>query len=195
MFRDTMLARRQREDDERAAKLAEQKDKAAKEAQRNNIYAKLVADNFTPTTVASEIADNIVHGKPMSKATEKWRSLKAQKLELQLAKLNGVVSGGTKDAKLVEEFENLKRGLYPARGRGDTTQENNIMRRIEAVGSKLQAKGYEVGYGDNPYVKPPQAQQRQLAAPQQAKTITRAEMQALGVTDAQAKAEGFTIVP
>ena len=94
LLADALLSRRQREDDERAAKLAEQKDRAAKETQRNEIYAKLIKDDYAPQGVAGEIADNIVHGKPLSKAAEKWRSVKAQKAEAQLARLNGASGGG-----------------------------------------------------------------------------------------------------
>src|SRR5262245_96900 len=89
---------------------------------------------------------------PLSAAASKANTLVQAKIQRALRLAQGGAGTGS-DAKLVEQFENLKSQLYPARARGDERQIDTIMRRIEAVGVKLQAKGYEVGYGKNPYVK------------------------------------------
>jgi len=77
-----------------ADKQAEE-EKAAKAKQRNQIYADLVKNpTFAPTKVANEIADNIVFGKPMSPATEKWRSIQVDKAQAQIDKLSRPTTGG-----------------------------------------------------------------------------------------------------
>src|SRR5499426_4385959 len=59
----------QRDAQENAQRIAaaERKERADREEQRNKIYADLVkSPTYAPVRVANEIADNIVHGKPMS---------------------------------------------------------------------------------------------------------------------------------
>ena len=212
LFQDALLARRQREDDERAAKLAEQKDRAAKETQRNSIYQKLISENFAPAKVASELADNIVHGKPMSASTEKWRSVKEQKLTTQLARLNGVGGGGAASRRETQDLQ--RRTAQAAAGvaameklarqaiESPEAERPPILNQMRSMAATLQAQFpevLEVGEHNNwpfarlrPRSSRPSGGQRPQA---QAKTITRAEMQALGVTEAQVKAEGYTITP
>jgi len=141
LLADALLSRRQREDDERAAKLAEQKDRAAKETQRNNIYQKLISENFAPAKVASEMADNIVHGKPMSVSTEKWRSVKEQKLTAQLARLNGGGSG-TAAQPLMAQLENGQ--VVPAslvdKGKGIVAIGGKPVKVTGYIGGKIPAQ-------------------------------------------------------
>jgi len=212
LFQDALLARRQREDDERAAKLAEQKDRAAKETQRNSIYQKLISENFAPAKVASELADNIVHGKPMSASTEKWRSVKEQKLTTQLARLNGVGGGGAASRRETQDLQ--RRTAQAAAGvaameklarqaiESPEAERPPILNQMRSMAATLQAQFpevLEVGEHNNwPFarLRPRSSQPSGGQRPQaQAKTITRAEMQALGVTEAQVKAEGYTITP
>lgn len=142
------------------------RERADTERQRRTIENELAGKDGAPSNIAKEISEWRVGSRPeLSAAAQKWRGLQARKAEAQLAKLQRIGAGesGGGAAKLAEQFESLKAQLYPARQRGDTAQENNLMRRIEAIGSKLQTKGYEVGYGENPYQKLRGAQQ---AAPQ-----------------------------
>lgn len=65
------------------------KEIAAKEKQRGDIATKLITQDFAPQKVANEIADAIVFGKPLSVATEKWRSVRARKMEASLNPTGG----------------------------------------------------------------------------------------------------------
>jgi len=146
------------------------------ERRQMEMDARHISDQFFGITRNKTLSDEI--GKYRA-GLIKSLSPAAAALERRVTQLGDVrmnkaarIGGGaatSKDAKLVEQFEALKRQLYPARRRGDTTQEDNILRRIEAVGAKLQAKGYEVGYGKDPYVLPPRGAmgQPQAAAPAQ----------------------------
>lgn len=97
--RDLRLQAKQLEIEDRRAK-AEQaeldrKDKAAKEKQRNDIAADLIKNpNLAPQKVANEIADAIVYGKPMSPATEKWRSIQLERAQAQIDRLARIGKGG-----------------------------------------------------------------------------------------------------
>jgi hypothetical protein len=162
LFQDALLARRQREAAERAAA---ENDRKRREQQQDD--ARTIAGHLgtgagaAPPAIAKELGRYYANlTDTLSPAAASYVNAQARRATI-LASKAAIGGGGTGGGKLVEQFENLKRQLYPARGRGDETAVNSIMRRIEAVGAKLQSKGYEVGYGDDPYVKPPQAQQRQ----------------------------------
>src|SRR5262245_16202411 len=108
----------QRDAQENAQRIAaaERKERADREEQRNKIYADLVkSPTYAPVRVANEIADNIVHGKPMSASTEKWRSMQVRKAEAQLAKL-GAGGGGSGAASRRETLDLQKRTAQAAAG-------------------------------------------------------------------------------
>jgi hypothetical protein len=165
LLQDALVSRRQREAAERAAAENVRKRREQQEDDARTIAGHLgTGAGAAPAAIAKELGRyyaNITDS--LSPAAAKYVNAQARRATILASK--AVTGGGGGGAsKLVDEFENLKRQLYPARGRGDETAVNSIMRRIEAIGAKLQAKGYEVGYGENPYVKPPQAQQRQQPA-------------------------------
>lgn len=201
MFRDTLATRRAREKAERDEAAAERKRREQQEDDARTLAGRLgTGAGAAPPALAKELGRyyaNLTDN--LSPAAAKWVNAQAEKAQI-LARKAATVGGRTsKDAKLVDEFENLKRQLYPARERGDTTAENGIMRRIEAIGSMLQAKGFEVGYGENPYQKPPQAGQQQAAPAVQ--TFSRAQVQAYARktkrspadVEADLKARGFNV--
>jgi hypothetical protein len=127
--------------------------------------------------------------------------------EVRMNKAGRIGGGGTggqntKAEKARQQFESTKQQVIDAVARGDATGEQQLRKRMTAAFNSLSRfpgvfeQGFDAS-GQWPYVKyrngstPTQPQQQ----PAQAKTITRAEMQALGVTEAEAKSEGYTITP
>lgn len=124
--------------------------------------------------------------------------------------VGGRTGGGVdkQTAKLIEEFNNARNNLITAIASGQTGEaQKQIRRKLDSLVRRLTGRpGVETGYGGKdkwPYVKvngilqgvdegQPTAQQPTALA--QRKTIKRSEMQALGVTDAEAKAEGYAII-
>lgn len=104
-----LVRERERAQDERDAR----QQQAAKEKQRNDIFANLVTKEFAPQKFANEIADAIVFGKPMSAAAERWRSVKARKLEAQLANIGGGGGGGDTLVEIVDPMGNVLLGPLP----------------------------------------------------------------------------------
>lgn len=102
------IREQERINDERQAA----QEKANKEKQRNDIVSKLVGQDFAPTKFANEIADAIVFGKSLSPAAEKWRSVKAQKLEAQLSRINAGGGEGKIVVDVVDQAGN-KLGSMP----------------------------------------------------------------------------------
>jgi len=173
--------------------------------------ARLIARDFGKVGAKPEIAHQL--GRYYSGLTDKispeaaqFESAQARLTEVRLRRAqNGGTGGGisAQTAKLVEEFNNARQNLVTATARGDAKGQKDLRLRLSQLVKRLAGRpGVEAGYGAGqwPYVKvngvlSTGEQGQQQAAQPQAKTITRAEMQALGVTDAEAAAEGFTVVP
>ena len=209
LLEDALLSRRQRQHDERLAEEARRKEQADKEKQAKLHERELIDKEYYSPTMAKEIAEYTAGIRPeLSAAAQKYQGarvaklqLEAQKIQKQIARINGVGVGGAQ--KLADEFEDLKRQLYPLRASGDESGATSVMRKLQAVGSKLQGKGYEVGYGDNPYQKPPQTRTVEpgQAAPTAGQTFSRAQVNAYAAknkrnpadVEAELKARGFNV--
>lgn len=116
----------------------DRRERAAKAKQRNDIYAKLISQDFAPTRHAEEIADNIVFGKPLSAAAEKWRSVKARKLEAQLANIGG--GGGTGPVMARLQDGQLVPASLVNREFGGVILNGQLIPVVEYVGGKIPAR-------------------------------------------------------
>lgn len=153
---------------------------------------------------------------PLSAAAAKANTLVQAKIQraLRLAQGGGGTGGGIdkQTAKLIQEFNLARENLITATAGGQAEADRQIRRKLDSLIRRLTGRpGIETGYGGSkwPYLKvngvlqgvgegQPTAQPAPtvpFAAPQaQGKTIKRSEMQALGVSEAEAKAEGYTII-
>ncbi len=95
MFRDTMLARRQREDDERAAEEQRRREKAQRERDAIKLEGELITKDGAPSNVAKEIARRTagLNDAPLSPAAEKWRGAQAKLADAKALRLARIAAG------------------------------------------------------------------------------------------------------
>jgi len=183
-------------------KAAIAKDQAAKATLRDNIATKYGTQDFAPANVATELADAIVYGKPISAATEKWRSVRADKaqaqadkLQAQIGRLNAAGGAGVALSRRAQAalanfngaLEELK-GIY-ARGENDkgpnpTGKETPVRQKLDVMLGRLQpfsnVINSGVGTGGWPYAQPrnaPAQPAAQATQPTTGKTATQADLQ------------------
>jgi hypothetical protein len=137
--------------------------KALDERQARGIESELISKDGAPPTIAKEISQYLISGRPLSPAAEKWRGAQAQKIAAQIARLSrmGGSGGGAEDAamqKAIERFEGVKQQYADAVARGDAKGQQQLQKKMTAAHNALtRFPGLELGYdptGKWPYQKP-----------------------------------------
>ncbi len=162
-LRGAMRIQRDRANAE-ARRIEEEKKEKAATLKRVNDRANQIFDDYKvkgqptiPRSAAQRIADFLETGKPLTAPLEKIYN------RVSSATPGGIGNRTTtpKARKMVEDFEALKTAMYKAKAAGDTKAFNSIRTRINTILANLGRMGFEVGYGDDPYVDP----QRRSGAP------------------------------
>lgn len=198
LFRDTLLAKRQREDDERQAeRLKEQQEQQTKLklAELASKYRAMGAKGELATELAQKDLDPNFK---LSPRAEKWFSAR---VALEEARANKLATGGAggsapgvldkATAKLVEEFNTARNNLVTAVARGDAKGQEQLRMRLNQLVRRLAGRhGIEAGYGEGnwPYVKVfgqlstgESGQQQQAAAPAPAAAAQGQQKDSLGI--------------
>lgn len=181
LFRDTLLAKRQREDDERQAdRLRKQQEQQIKIklADLSSKYRSLGARDDIATELAQKDLDPNFKLTPTA---QKWHSARVAIDEARANKIatgaaGGGAGGGIDKAttKLVEEFNAVRENLITAVARGDAAGQKQFRLRLDQLVRRLAGRrGVEAGYGKGnwPYVKvngalsAPEAGQQQQGQP------------------------------
>lgn len=189
----------------RAERLELQREQRRREDDARSIAGRLsVGPGAAPPHIAKELGAyqaNLID--ELSPAAAKWRSAQVRRYEQLVGGAGGGGGGGRTGVsnaamKAYNDFNSALQAVVAASQRGDVRAERQHRARLDrAYGGLSRFPGQieaGIGTGGWPYAKLRNAAPAGAPGPQaQGKTITRAEMQALGITDAQAQAEGYTI--